>query len=182
MNTQKKAERILKALQKGDGKHECYLPSQKKAQQIVFRLVDLLSEERVKGVGYTEHGTRGRYKGARRSVTHITSECGGLCSFHYDCSTHRASFTLPSAEDPKESRTGDTNKETLLLQGLHVRSQEDEQVRNPYSGATATLSPVAVALHDYIKGCEVTGRYKDMETALDIFRKRWPEAYMTLLD
>lgn len=57
-----------------------------------------------------------------------------------------------------------------------------EAVQNPFSGESVGLEPEAVALYDYIKGCEMMQRYEGMEKGLSIFRTRWPEEYMTLLD
>ena len=65
--------------------------------------------------------------------------------------------------------------------------------RNPYSGEEVYLCPLAVALYDFIVGaelvimaCEGERGYKtictDFNRARDIFRKKWPEEYMKLLD
>ena len=59
---------------------------------------------------------------------------------------------------------------------------EPEEVENPYSGVSCTLEPVAVALHDYIKGCEMFGDYKNMQEAISLFRYNWPDEYYKLLD
>lgn len=64
-----------------------------------------------------------------------------------------------------------------LAIGLH-----DEQVTNPYSGREETLTPLGVALYDYIKGCELTGNYKEFDTARYLFAKLYPSEYSTLLD
>lgn len=61
--------------------------------------------------------------------------------------------------------------------------KESEVVRNPYSGRSCKLEPVAVALYDYIKGCEQLGLCgEDFELALMIFRFNWNEEYYILLD
>ena len=61
--------------------------------------------------------------------------------------------------------------------GLH-----DERVTNPFSGREEVLTPLGVALYDYIKGCEITGNYSDFDTARYLFAKLYPSEYMTLLD
>ena len=59
---------------------------------------------------------------------------------------------------------------------------EPEEVANMFSGEKVTLEPVAVALHDLIKGAEVTESYDLMQKALATFAKHWPKEYMILLD
>ena len=57
---------------------------------------------------------------------------------------------------------------------------EHETVTNPYSGESCVLCPLAVALYDYILGCESLG--EPFGEALSIFYDKWPEEYMILLD
>ena len=57
-----------------------------------------------------------------------------------------------------------------------------EVITNPYSGRSAELDPVGVALYDLVKGCELLGDYKTMRLALEAFAERYPEEYYTLLD
>lgn len=59
---------------------------------------------------------------------------------------------------------------------------EPEMVRNPYSGESCELSPTAVAVYDYIKGCELFGDYNGVREGLDWFRANYPREYMILLD
>jgi len=66
--------------------------------------------------------------------------------------------------------------------GNLVVLEEGEAVTNQFTGVIVDLEPEAVALYDYIKGCEMMARYKSLEKGLSAFRKRWPEAYMDLLD
>ena len=56
------------------------------------------------------------------------------------------------------------------------------QVRNGYSGASATLPWFAVAVYDLIIGAERLSDYDTMQEALDWFRKYFPKQYMVLLD
>lgn len=75
-----------------------------------------------------------------------------------------------------------TKKEENLMGKLFV-SIEKQEVKNPLSGASETLDPEAVALYDFIIGCNMVGAYpSDYHVALDLFRKQWPDEYMTLLD
>ena len=58
---------------------------------------------------------------------------------------------------------------------------ESEVVVNKWSGARVLLEPRAVALYDFIKGCEITG-CKDFDQARYLFAELWPDAYSKLLD
>ena len=85
-------------------------------------------------------------------------------------------------EDEKYSLTCMTVKEHKFISKLSIKS-EKEFVRNPYTAKGCTLSPLQVAIYDYIKGCESLGSYgKNFETALGMFKKYWPKEYMVLLD
>ena len=69
-----------------------------------------------------------------------------------------------------------------ILSELEIGT-ESEQVTNPFSGVTKTLEPQAVALYDFIKGCEMTGRYgRDFDQARYLFAELYPSEYMALLD
>jgi len=71
--------------------------------------------------------------------------------------------------------------EQKLVDSLEILEQPEE-IANPFSGASCILEPLGVALHDYAKGCEITGNYKDFDTARYLFAKLYPEAYSILLD
>lgn len=83
-------------------------------------------------------------------------------------------------------------KDRFVIKGNYVRmgnlelllmDKEPVEVKNRFSGDTAILEPVAVALLDFIKGCELTGQYGNkFDFALSTFRENWPDEYMTLLD
>lgn len=73
--------------------------------------------------------------------------------------------------------------------------QENETVRNPFSGETYELTPNEVAMYDFIIGCQevidfcggpfnpkTASIQKDMAKGLSWFRKNNAEAYMVLLD
>ena len=69
-----------------------------------------------------------------------------------------------------------------LFPGIQVYDKEPVEVRNPFSGESAVLTPEEVAVYDYLKGCEMMGDYTGLRRALDWFSRKNPEAYMTLLD
>jgi len=69
-----------------------------------------------------------------------------------------------------------------LFPGIQVYDTEPVEVKNPFSGESAMLSPEEVAVYDYLKGCELMGDYTSLRRALDWFSRANPEAYMTLLD
>jgi len=74
-----------------------------------------------------------------------------------------------------------TKGQKNFLDTLQIKD-EYEQVTNPFSGITVTLHPMAVALYDFIKGCEILGNYKKFDQARYIFVELWPDEYMKLLD
>ena len=69
-----------------------------------------------------------------------------------------------------------------LFPGIAIYDKEPVEVRNPFSGECAVLSPEEVAVYDYLKGCEMMGDYTGLRKGLEWFMKQNPEAYMTLLD
>jgi hypothetical protein len=68
-----------------------------------------------------------------------------------------------------------------IMKELYV-GKENEVIQNPFSGQSATLDPVEVAVYDYIKGCELTQIYTYFDDARYWFMKKNSKAYMTLLD
>jgi len=59
---------------------------------------------------------------------------------------------------------------------------ENEDVTNPFSGVTCNLTPVGVALYDFIMGAQMLGKYKDFDRARYIFAELFPDEYMKLID
>jgi len=57
-----------------------------------------------------------------------------------------------------------------------------ETIKNPYSGVTVDLDARGVALHDFIKGCEMLRNYKAFDQARYLFAELYPDAYMKLID
>jgi hypothetical protein len=72
----------------------------------------------------------------------------------------------------------------IVLDGIELVliDTESEEITNPYSGQSCILVPEAIALYDYIKGCEVVGNGKGLSKGLSVFVKHWPKEYMILLD
>lgn len=69
-----------------------------------------------------------------------------------------------------------------IISDLEI-GDKSEVVINPYSQRSCELHPIAVALYDFIKGCEITGNYgKDFDQARYAFAELWPNEYMILLD
>ena len=69
---------------------------------------------------------------------------------------------------------------------------EHEEVENPFTSEACMLSPEAVAVYDFIKGCELIINH-DMKNqleptidafheALSYFREKWTNEYYLLLD
>lgn len=69
-----------------------------------------------------------------------------------------------------------------IFPGIQVYDKEPVEVKNPFSGETATLTPEEVAVYDYLKGCELMGDYDGLRRGLDWFMDNNADAYMTLLD
>lgn len=75
-------------------------------------------------------------------------------------------------------------KEDLLIR------EDAELIENPYTQEKCLLVPEAVAVYDFIKGCEylanlgsnVVRNSKLMGEALLYFQEKWPEEYLKLLD
>jgi len=60
---------------------------------------------------------------------------------------------------------------------------ENEKMTNPYSGESVELVPEAVAVYDFIKGCEMLKAYPDdFDIARYWFAENFPKEYMILLD
>jgi hypothetical protein len=83
-------------------------------------------------------------------------------------------------------------KEYITEDDLTLSAQEIEMlsigytyfefVQNPYSGAIILLDPIAVAVYDYLKGCEMAEYWIGLNKARDWFRVNRYEAYYALID
>lgn len=69
-----------------------------------------------------------------------------------------------------------------IFPGIAVLDKEPVEIQNPFSGETCMLDPEAVAVYDYLKGCELMGDYAMLRKCLDWFMETHPDEYMTLLD
>ena len=85
-------------------------------------------------------------------------------------------------EEKLPNLTEITLSEHRFIKKLKLKN-EKEFVRNPYTGQGVYLTPLQVAIYDYIKGSESLGvRNKDFHTGVSMFSKYWPKEYMILLD
>lgn len=76
-----------------------------------------------------------------------------------------------------------TKSEAILLADLDLGVENHmNTVANPFSGETAELSDLQLAVYDFIKGSESFSNVKHLRMGLDLFRKYWPNEYMVLLD
>lgn len=63
-----------------------------------------------------------------------------------------------------------------------ILDEEPVVVANPFSGEKVTLSPVAVAVYDTIKGAELLGDHDTVQKGISWFAKHYPKEYQVLLD
>lgn len=63
-----------------------------------------------------------------------------------------------------------------------ILDSEPVVVSNPFSGASCTLTPQAVAVYDCIMGAQYINDYKTIQKGCNWFRKYFPSEYMVLLD
>lgn len=152
----KKAEEIVAELKK-NGIFEGRLPSSKKADHIAWRVGEALGHYPFSITNYK----LGRYK--------VKSEAklDGF-NYYYNAQSKRVRFTIEMTDEQ-------------LINSLDIK-ENSETRRNMFTGEPCELEPLAVALHDLIKGCEATEQYDLMRQALGIFREKYSEEYMTLLD
>lgn len=74
-----------------------------------------------------------------------------------------------------------TAKEKGLIEELDL-SQGAGIVTNPFSKQKVYCDATAVALYDYIKGCELLNLTTLLRRGLSAFRKLYPDEYYVLLD
>ena len=85
-------------------------------------------------------------------------------------------------EENLPNLTAMTLTEHRFVKKLRLKN-EKEFVRNPYTGNGVYLTPLQVAIYDYIKGAEAIGsKNKDYQTGISMFKKYWSKEYMILLD
>jgi len=69
-----------------------------------------------------------------------------------------------------------------LPKGVVPYTGEPEEVKNPYTGEGITIPADAIAVYDFVKGCELFKDYDNVRKGCDWFRKHEPDAYYVLLD
>jgi hypothetical protein len=153
---QKKVDKIVSEL-KENNYFEGSVDSTNKAQRLIWRIGEALGH---KGFCITETKA-GRYK--VRSFAKLEG-----FNARYETSSKRLYV-----------ETYLTDEQFLNKLATYEKS---EIITNPYSGEKAELEPLAVALYDFIKGCEITNNYDNMRRALRIFAERWTREYYILLD
>jgi len=72
-------------------------------------------------------------------------------------------------------------KQQRILDLLDL-SYGPEIITNPFTGVEVELDARGVALHDYIKGCEIMGNQKEFDQARYLFAELYPSAYSKLID
>lgn len=76
----------------------------------------------------------------------------------------------------------DLTLSTQLVEQLSIGYTQPEFVRNPYSGKGIILDPVAVAIYDYLHGCEMANYWVGFNQAREWFRINRIKAYYVLID
>ena len=56
------------------------------------------------------------------------------------------------------------------------------EVRNPFSGESCMLDPLALAVYERVKYCELQGDFETMRLGIDWFIEHYAKEYMVLLD
>lgn len=148
-----------------EGYVDMYIGSMKKANRIAWALDDKFKEKEVN----LRASTSIRVSKFRNAIAYSKCSTDDF-DYYYDGNTKR--FTINLVNKP-------FNREAFLKT---LTMPKNPQIRvNPFTGAKAELEPEAVALHDFIKEAEIK-RTPIFQEALFIFREKYPEAYMTLLD
>lgn len=148
-------ELAMEAIEKGELRRSM---SMKQANFVAFRVMDYF-------------GVKGGISVAKRGRWNVYAKVD--CEqFYYYYDGYSGRMVIQVHESMTDEK---------FIAQLKLRD-EPETVTNPFSGESCELEPLAVALHDFIKGCEVTNNYLNFDRALSIFRQRWPEEYMILLD
>lgn len=135
------------------------IPSFKLANRICWNVGENLGYKSF-GITYNKYG---------RTIVNAKANVGEL-EYYYNAQSKLMTLGLSTMTDEE------------LIASLSVREVK-ETVSNFFTGQSCELEPLAVALHDFIKGCEATGSNNNkFHQALNIFREKYPEEYMILLD
>lgn len=73
-----------------------------------------------------------------------------------------------------------TKKQKEILAQLNIY-KEGAEISNPFTGQSCHLDGKALAIYDYVKGCESLNQ-SELADAITIFRELYPKEYMILLD
>lgn len=74
------------------------------------------------------------------------------------------------------------SKEELAFMKKLLIGTENEKVTNPFSKVEVELCAEAVALYDFIAGCQFASNNLYLYVARDIFLNNWPKEYMALIE
>ena len=88
---------------------------------------------------------------------------------------------LTQQGDRKMNNNNLNNASKEWINDLHVGTKS-QIVKNPYSKESMELTPLEVAVYDFIKGCEFMGMNVPMSWGISWFIDNNPEAYQTLLN
>lgn len=91
-----------------------------------------------------------------------------LVNFNYNCESKSFVMNLKG------------NEKQALLSSLQ-KYKEGSNVVNPFSNESCYLNAEQLALYDFVKGAEMM-QSKNFSLGLQIFREKYPEEYMVLLD
>jgi len=157
--TKKKTTKDYVAQIMKDGFLERRFTSMRKANSVAFDLYRKASGGKSTGVQIWKLGRWLRRAEVKNDVI----------DYYYDADTKRATYSLKNITEEQ------------LLKGLQVGKNSEYRI-NPFTGAGATLTPLAVALHDRVKQWEKSNHYDLFHIALNIFRAKFSDEYYTLLD
>lgn len=142
---------------KTEGHIKVKLTSNKAAYNLAWNLS--------KNVGQS-FGSIGGWRNGR-TLTRICQE-NELVNFNYECGSKTFTMNLKGFE------------KQALLNSLQ-KYDEGCNVMNPYSKESCYLDAEQLALYDFVKGAEMM-QSKNFSLALQIFREKYPQEYMVLLD
>lgn len=142
---------------------EMYVSSMRKANSIAWRVSEVLVGE---GERKTMRITVGKYG---RSIAYAKASNDDM-NYYYDPSRKRLEINI------FDKRIN----EKAFLKTLKLPKNPEYRV-NPFTGEQAELEPMGVALYDFIKEAEIR-QTPLFQEALLIFREKYPDEYMTLLD
>lgn len=142
---------------------DMYVGSMKRANEIAWA-VDKILSGRKDGLGMRIQ----RYAYGR-TISKAEASTDEL-NYYYDAYSKRIQIQIYDRKFDAKA----------FLKTLQLPKNPEYRV-NPFTKEGETLEPLAVALHDYIKEAELK-QSPLFQEALLLFREKYPDAYMTLLD